>query len=496
MGLQVIAVITLFTCLSETNTAITLSGLFDLFGKFSNNSPVKPVCKNGRKYDYDQVLKLSNLFYQAQRSGRLDAFGDFNHEMIPYRGDSGLHDGEDNNIDLTGGYYDAGDFVKFNFPMAAATTVLAWGVIDFKDGYTAAGQLDQTLNTIKWATDYLIKCHPEPNVLYAQVGDGDADHSHWNRIEDMDIPRPSLNITAEKPGSDLAGETAAALAAASIAFQESDADYAEELLTHAKQLFIFADNYRGKYSDSLPQVNQFYKSSEYEDELVWAAAWLFRATEDPMYLTKATDLHVDRTVRDFTWNDKTIGADILLAQLTRKSKYIKKAAEFCNYMDDHQERTPKGLVFINKWGTLRLASNVAFVCLEAASIQDPIIDAAKFRKFALSQIHYALGDTGRSYVVGFGFNSPKKPHHRSSSCSADLNIPCSGLNLVNPFPNPNTLWGALVGGPGKQDDYIDTRLDYVKNEVACDYNAGFQSAVAGLKSLEIQGLLEGNSCTI
>ena len=39
--------------------------------------------------------------------------------------------------------------------------------------------------------------------------------------------------------------------------------------------------------------------------------------------------------------------------------------------------------------------------------------------------------------------------------------------------------GALVGGPEADDFYEDKRDDYVHNEVACDYNAGFQSAVAG-----------------
>jgi hypothetical protein len=43
------------------------------------------------------------------------------------------------------------------------------------------------------------------------------------------------------PGSDLAGETAAALAAASILFKQADQAYSEKLLTHAKQLFDFAD---------------------------------------------------------------------------------------------------------------------------------------------------------------------------------------------------------------------------------------------------------------
>jgi len=50
----------------------------------------------------------------------------------------------------------------------------------------------------------------------------------------------------------------------------------------------------------------------------------------------------------------------------------------------------------------------------------------------------------------------------------------------NSGPNPQTLTGALVGGPDKSDMYTDKRDDYVHNEVAMDYNAGFQTAVAAL----------------
>jgi endoglucanase len=51
------------------------------------------------------------------------------------------------------------------------------------------------------------------------------------------------------------------------------------------------------------------------------------------------------------------------------------------------------------------------------------------------------------------------------------------------------LTGALVGGPDEKDSYTDKRDDYVHNEVAMDYNAGFQSAVAGLAHLKIKALL-------
>ena len=52
--------------------------------------------------------------------------------------------------------------------------------------------------------------------------------------------------------------------------------------------------------------------------------------------------------------------------------------------------------------------------------------------------------------------------------------------IDDPNPNRHTLWGALVGGPAPADDfdYEDVRSDYIANEVACDYNAGFVAARA------------------
>ena len=65
------------------------------------------------------------------------------------------------------------------------------------------------------------------------------------------------------------------------------------------------------------------------------------------------------------------------------------------------------------------------------------------------------------------------------SCPTDPNETCDWSNFNSNQPNPSTLYGALVGGPRLDDSYDDDRTNYVTNEVACDYNAGFQGAVAG-----------------
>lgn len=72
-------------------------------------------------------------------------------------------------IDLTGGYYDAGDNVKYGLPMAFTVTMLAWNVLEYRQQLDGAGELQHALESIKWGTDYFIKAHPHPDVLWGEV---------------------------------------------------------------------------------------------------------------------------------------------------------------------------------------------------------------------------------------------------------------------------------------------------------------------------------------
>lgn len=68
------------------------------------------------------------------------------------------------------------------------------------------------------------------------MGDGDTDHYCWQRPEDMTTSRRAFKIDENNPGSDLAGETAAAMAAASIVFRKTNPHYSHLLLHHAQQV--------------------------------------------------------------------------------------------------------------------------------------------------------------------------------------------------------------------------------------------------------------------
>ncbi|XP_077869188.1 endoglucanase E-4-like [Saccoglossus kowalevskii] len=434
-------------------------------------------------YDYSEVIHKSILFYEAQRSGVLPETN-----RIPYRGDSALDDKGVNGEDLTGGWYDAGDHIKSTFPMAFSVAVLTWGYLEFKDAYEEAGETQNMLDCIRWGTDFLLKAHTAPNELYVQIAKKSVDHGYWGRPEEMTMNRTSFKVTTETPGSDVAGEVSAALAAASIIFADSDPDYANQLLDESKELFHFADNYRGFYKDSFPDISEaiYISGSKYEDEIAWAAIWLYKATGEEVYLNKSEN-EIPNMIGGrswaFGWSQVDAGVHTLLYNLTGNSYYKKRVTRYVDEWlpGNAMPYTPKGLAFRNYWGSLRYASSTAFIALVAAESR---VRRTPYRQFAKDQLHYILGDTGRSYVCGFGENPPVQPHHRSSSCP-DLPEKCAWNSFGSPDPNPQILYGALVGGPDENDDYEDARADYYKNEVTLDYNAGMQSAVAGLLHLAL-----------
>eukprot|EP01135_Chromosphaera_perkinsii_P004269 Nk52_evm21s273 gene=Nk52_evmTU21s273 len=435
---------------------------------------------------------------------------------VKWRGEAAMNDMGLKGESLTGGYFDAGDHVKFGFPHAFTITTLAWGLYEFESEYKRAGMTAEVRDAIRWGTDFILKSHPEKYIFYGLVGDPDVDHDFWGRPEDMKMERPAFAVTTYHPGTELVCEAAAALSLASIVFQEQDPTYSSILRRHAIELFEFGDRYRGNYVDAIPKVKSFYNSwSGYGDELGWASFWLYKATGERKYLEYAEDNFLLFEHKwdgwAFSWDNKRIALQLLLAREVRRPYYINAFESSMNrwlpmeWKDaDKTKRTedvtytPKGLAWRDEWGTNRYAANMAFLALVYANILDPHMmywdytyhtrePAAKYRHWARNQMDYLLGSSGRSYVVGMGHNPPARPHHRAASCEGLPGEPeekvCDKSALKSPEVNPHVLYGALVGGPDKEDHYVDDRKDYQHNEVAIDYNCGFQSALAGFMNL-------------
>jgi hypothetical protein len=230
------------------------------------------------KAKYGEVLTLSWKYYEAQRSGLSPSWN-----RIPWRSDSHLDD------KVPGGWYDAGDFLKLNFPLAPTVSMLAWGMLEFKDGYTSASALTPAKQNLKIAADYLAGCYDTAAKTYVgQIGDPDIDHDYWGRPEQEKTARPTFVYDKSMPAADLLAGVSAALASTAQVFKSEDPGYAAGLVQTATELYAWAAASPGKYSDFYKkQTASIYRSSDFLDALAWAAGWLYQATGDASYLDKA-----------------------------------------------------------------------------------------------------------------------------------------------------------------------------------------------------------------
>ena len=149
---------------------------------------------------------------------------------------------------------------------------------------------------------------------------------------------------------------------------------------------------------------------------------------------------------------------------------------------DHRVRGVLGhvhtrrLAWLDQWGSLRYASNTAFLALYHHDVASTPERRTRYYNFGKRQIDYALGanPAGRSYVCGFGVDPPVNPHHRTAHGAWGNSV------LSSPAESRHVLHGALVGGPDSMDGYTDSRDNYINNEVATDYNALFSGCLAKL----------------
>uniref|UniRef100_A0A7N0TPY3 cellulase n=1 Tax=Kalanchoe fedtschenkoi TaxID=63787 RepID=A0A7N0TPY3_KALFE len=495
--------------------AAAVAGIITLIVKFVPRSHPQPPPNN-----YTVALQRSLKFFDAQYSGKLPKpFG------VPWRGDSCLNDGKSDgsptvSSDLVGGFYDGGDAAKFNFPASFAMTMLSWSVIEYSARYEAYGELEHVKAVIKWGTDYLLKTFDSKSnvsvgVIASQIGVQDGKDC-WIRPEDITSPRPVSTCTA---CSDLAGEMAAALASASIVFKNSDAIYSEKLVNGSRKLFKFATERPGRYSATgKPGVAATYNSTNYWDEIMWGATWLYFATGNSSYLTAINDRLARQAgafakiqdVSVFSWDNKVAGAILLLTRLRMflnpgypfeailRPSHDQLDLVMCAYLPGGFPRTKGGLILLNnrKPRPLQYAVNAAFLATLYSDYNEALgahgwdcngksHTNKALREFALSQIDYVLGNNPQrtSYIVGYGENYPTHVHHMGASIPKNnVKYGCKeGQQWMNSKnPNPNIIVGAMVAGPDRFDGFHDVRVNPNYTEPALAGNAGLVAALAAL----------------
>ncbi len=379
-------------------------------------------------------------------------------------------------LDLSGGYHDAGDYVKFGLPQMYTAVTLQWALYEYNQSFEANGDKAHIETILSRFTDYIKKCtftDADGNVIAfcCQVGDGSLDHNYWGAPELQQTERKAFFATKYNPATDVTALASAALAADYVNTGSTDS------LQYAKALYSFTNNTSIKAvgSDHSSNGEEFYNSTSYEDDIAFAAAWLYIATDDSTYLNTAST-YLQQGVYDapywiYCWDDTWLGSIILIAEKTNNTAYWSTVKQTLDIWQNNYN-TPEGYACIDNWGSARYNTNAQFIALLYSKYQND----NSYALWAKSQMEYLLGSnsSNKCYITGISANSVKYPHYAASSGTNDAND-----NSEHKY----TLYGALVGGPDKNDYHIDKTGDYQYNEVAIDYNAGFVGACAGLNTL-------------
>jgi len=437
-------------------------------------------------HTYDEKLPL-NTSYTNLSSAQIAKYGKY------------LDPDGDGYVDVSGGYHDAGDHVKFGMPESYAGSTLGWGYYEFRDAYKKTGQDDHIETILRYFNDYFMKCtfldeKGDVAAFCYQVGEGEIDHAFWNSPENDEMKRVGFFLTAEKPQTDYVVAHAASLAVNYLNFKDTDPAYAAKNLKYAKALFKFAKDNPKQLSDNGDGPRAFYASSKWEDDYCWAAGWLFLATEDVSYLESALP-YIDYYAPPgwmHCWNDVWNGSSIIWGVIDMKYPELhvqdmyRKAQNKSEYEDanfwtqtkKHLDermvlgRTPGGYNWYLTWGSARYNTAVQLTALCYDKYQNNGKPSV-YSQWAKGQMEYLMGKNpiNRCYIVGCCEKSAKFPHHRAASCTVDAE---------DPSPHRYVLYGALVGGPQMDDSHNDVTRDWIDNEVTIDYNAAFVGACAGL----------------
>jgi endoglucanase len=428
-------------------------------------------------------------------------------------------------LNLSGGFHDAGDTVKFGLPQTYAASVLGWGMYEFPQAYTATGSWNHAMDEMKWFSDYFLRStflnSSGQVVAFAyQVGSGSVDHSYWGPSElesPTQYPRPAWLATTSTPAADMTASAAAALAVESLLTTGS---YSAQCLKYAEALYTFSLANPGTgYSGG------FYNSSGYVDKEAWAAVWLYLASGQWSYINQilSTDSsgnytgYLSNIIQNTTdewqntwvmnWDTRWGGVFSLLDPIVAGNSQVPAVVQaFVHYADKWQIQywshvphdnpsdtnfiatTPAGFSYLTSWGAARYntAAQLEALVYRKNFPSDP--ESAEFTDWAMGQMNYLMGDNPAkwSYIVGFGSNVPGVGSQVGGSATAASHPHQGGAqgSLTNSQSNPLTdnhiLWGALVGGPSSTDQPDDVTTDFVLNEVAVDYNAALVGSLAGL----------------
>lgn len=221
-------------------------------------------------------------------------------------------------LDVTGGWHDAGDTLKYLVTSETATAqmLLAYELNPrapfFADSVDALGNpgtngVPDILDEARWGLDWMLKMHPAPDQLYFQVGD-DRDHIGWrlpqNDTADYGWGKGGARVVYFADGrpqglgkyksastgvANLAGTYAAAMALAYQIWKNDprQKDFAARCLQAGREVYALGQAREGVQQGNSYSAPYRYAPTIWAQDMEWGAAELYRATGEQKFLHDA-----------------------------------------------------------------------------------------------------------------------------------------------------------------------------------------------------------------
>jgi endoglucanase len=416
-------------------------------------------------------------------------------------------------LDVSGGWYDAGDYGKY----VVNGGISVWTLLNQYErarafGSTTGAVADGALGipeSSNGVPDILDEARYEIEfLLRMQVPDGQpkAGMAH-HKIHDIkwsplgQAPNDSTLPRFLKPPSTAATLNLAAVAAqAARIWSTIDKPFSARCLTAAEKAWNAAQEHSAVYAPASDKEGGGpYEDGNVKDEFYWAAAELYTTTGKRAYedfvkgssFLKKFPAQASGATSSLTWQDTAALGSITLAvapsSLDRASvaelrKQIVGAAD--RYLD-LAEKSGHGVPVGGSaypWGSNSLVLDNALVL----ALAHDFTHDAKYAGGVVEALDYILGRNplSKSYVSGYGENPLEHPHHRFFAAQLDPKFPSPPPGFVSGGPNSGLqdpqVKSAGLQGCAPQKCYLDHIQAYSANEVAINWNAPLAWAAAYL----------------
>lgn len=415
---------------------------------------------------YNGLTEKTLFFFSSQRCGPTSPLL---HKKC-HLSDVNKIEGEPDSIiaDLTGGWHDAGDYIKFLSTTAFTTYLLIFSYEFDKEKYgfdIDKNGVADVLDEAKIGLDWLLRCNYTGNKLITQVQDT-SDHTTEWRLPENDLLQ--FNRAGYSGlGKNIVGIYTAALSMAARIWKSDigDEEFSDKCISTALKFY--------NMKDTIPDIDssgsEFYKDIHYEGKLALGAIELYETTGEQRFLEDAEFL-CDSAGADFWWsygNMNSIAHYKVAKYDIQKINYLKESLQYYSKnmkLNDFDEPLEYS------WGTTHSFLGTAITEILYHSLTGDI----SFRHISALSRDFVLGRNrwGVSFINGFGENYSKNIHSQIAHF------------------NHGVLPGAMVGGPAPlkiqqqfvdytdqytyfNDDihYSDNRMNFITNEAAIISNA-------------------------